>query len=803
MRAEECGKGTKRLKSPGLEEHLKSQQEIRVVEAQRTERKVAPDMRSTHKIKSSLVKVGAAPESLPEMTTEAQASGTSLAKVSSAESSPGGHSLEDRSTATWSLTAWVSEVQAFEARAMRAQAWETQAFEAQSRASHPKATPVMGAEAAPVLRQRFLPEKVQVPEEKNEVLITRPFWSNKAEYLLVQMGYTMRPASLWSFCYLWLHSGGGIFLIIYIFLLFLIGVPLLFLEMAAGQRMRQGNIGVWKVISPWIGGIGYTSLMVCFINALFVNVIIAWILFYLSQSFQYPVPWEKCPLLENASGFDPECARTTPSLYFWYRMTLKASDRIEDNGPPVFSLCLPLFMSVCLLGTFMLNGLKWTGKVMCVLVSTSGLIMLCFVLRSIMLEGAVFGLHHMTVVKISAMYNVNVWRGAGNQVLCSLGLGFGSIVSIASHIQSSSSCLSDAVTVALANLISMLLVTPFIFSILGFWATQLTHHCNEKNTETLLKLVNMGILPPEAQPPQNLIGNPTSIFTSWFNSLSNPIKKEVLSHVAECNLEEQFLKIKGSTNFAFLAFVEAMSFIPGSVFWSFLFFVMLLNLEMSTMIGIVESIITSLQDIFISVQKYTKLFTVVVLMLMFLCGLFFIRPSGSYYIRLLSDYWTILPIIIVIILENLAVKWSREANSFFADTANLWGRPMYSIICWLWSCLIPVVLLTLSATTVFQLSLKNVTYLAWDSSTSKEMVRQYPSWGLFILFSFLLIVILPIPIYFVYCFTHGIPFNSTSWDKPMISSKSLPLSFQLTPIKEVENEEILQGDSEIADQPVV
>ena len=44
----------------------------------------------------------------------------------------------------------------------------------------------------------------------------------------------------------------------------------------------------------------------CFINALFVNVIIAWILFYLSQSFQYPVPWEKCPLLENASGFGEE-----------------------------------------------------------------------------------------------------------------------------------------------------------------------------------------------------------------------------------------------------------------------------------------------------------------------------------------------------------------------------------------------------------------------------------------------------------------------------------------------------------------
>ena len=60
---------------------------------------------------------------------------------------------------------------------------------------------------------------------------------------------------------------------------------------------------------------------------------------------------------------DPECARTTPSLYFWYRMTLKASDRIEDGGPPVFSLSLPLFVSLCILGALTINGLKSTGKV--------------------------------------------------------------------------------------------------------------------------------------------------------------------------------------------------------------------------------------------------------------------------------------------------------------------------------------------------------------------------------------------------------------------------------------------------------
>lgn len=60
---------------------------------------------------------------------------------------------------------------------------------------------------------------------------------------------------------------------------------------------------------------------------------------------------------------DPECARTSPFMYFWYRVTLKASDRIEDGGSPVFSLNLPLLVSWCLVGAFTINGLKSTGKV--------------------------------------------------------------------------------------------------------------------------------------------------------------------------------------------------------------------------------------------------------------------------------------------------------------------------------------------------------------------------------------------------------------------------------------------------------
>ncbi|KAF5925931.1 hypothetical protein HPG69_000422 [Diceros bicornis minor] len=296
-----------------------------------------------------------------------------------------------------------------------------------------------------------------------------------------------------------------------------------------------------------------------------------------------------------------------------------------------------------------------------------------------------------------------------------------------------------------------------------------------------MKLVTLGKLPSEAQPPPNLLDNPTSIFTSWLNSLPQPIKSMVLSHVPECNLEKQFLKVKEAPGFAFLAFIESMSFIPGSVFWSILSFLMLLTIELSTMIGIMQGIITPLQDTFSCFRKYTKLLTVIVFVLMFLCGLFFIRPPGIYCFTLLVQYWTVLPIIIIVIFENMAVAWAYGARSFLADLATLWDHPISPIIRWLWCCLSPVILLVLLVTTVIHLSLKTVTYVAWNSSTSKEVLRQYPSWVLLAMIALFIIVILPIPTYFVYCLTHRIPFKAMSWARPLISSKSLPLSIQLTP----------------------
>ncbi|XP_055002439.1 orphan sodium- and chloride-dependent neurotransmitter transporter NTT5 [Sorex araneus] len=639
---------------------------------------------------------------------------------------------------------------------------------------------------------------------KDDEAFIRPFWSNKTEYIMAQVGYSLKPLNLWHFPLLWLHNGSGTFFIIYSLMMFLIGVPLLFLEMATGQRMQRGPIVAWKATSLWIGGLGYSSFVLCFITSIYMNVINVWTLFYLSQSIQYPLPWEQCPLLKNSSGFDPVCARTTPSMYFWYWLTLKAPDKLEMDGSPNLHLILPLTVTCLLLGIFTCNGLKFMGKIMTFFVMLPYVIIFCFLIRSLLLEGITFGLQYLMVSRISALYNISVWWQAGNQVLYTLGLGLGSIVSMSSHIPQNNSCLNDVIIMVLLNLFTTLLYTAFVFSILGFWATVITHRCFEKNAELLVDLVIQGRLPPEAKPPPNLNENPINIFTSWLNRLSEPLRSTVISYMTECSREQQFLKVKEGSEFAFLVFTETMSFIPGSVLLSIVFLILLLCLGLGNVLGTMQGIMIPLQDSFTSCRKHRKLFfdfmfcPGLLSVIMFLFGLFFIQPSGFYYFRLLNDFWIPIPILIFTVLEDLAVAWVYRTRRFSEELACLSDSAISPIYYWLLTWITPVVLLGLFVTAVIRLSSVK-TYTAWDVKTSEEVLQELPYWSKILMTVLIFIIIIPITTCLLYCLIHKIPFSHQNSVTPSMSSKCLSLNN--TPLNDIKKEEVSQD--QIADPSIV
>ena len=60
-------------------------------------------------------------------------------------------------------------------------------------------------------------------------------------------------------CY---QNGGGAFLFPFLVCLFIIGMPCMYLELAAGQYFQCGNITIWGKMNPYMKGIGYAVFII-------------------------------------------------------------------------------------------------------------------------------------------------------------------------------------------------------------------------------------------------------------------------------------------------------------------------------------------------------------------------------------------------------------------------------------------------------------------------------------------------------------------------------------------------------------
>ncbi|XP_066564906.1 sodium-dependent neutral amino acid transporter B(0)AT2 isoform X2 [Amia ocellicauda] len=585
-----------------------------------------------------------------------------------------------------------------------------------------------------------------VEMEAGDLVHSRPAWGSKLQYMLAQVGFSVGLGNVWRFPYLCHQNGGGAFLLLYVLLLALVGVPLFFLELAAGQSIRQGSIGVWAHVSPRLAGIGYASCMVCFFVALYYNVIIGWSLFYLGSSFQYPLPWEECPTL-TANTTVRECALSSPTSYFWYRRALDISPSITQSGSfnPMMTGCLLAAWTIVCLA--MIKGIKSSGKVMYFSSLFPYVVLLCFLIRGLMLEGAFEGIAYMFYPRLHIWADVQVWRQAATQVFFALGLGFGSIIAYSSYNPPTNNCHRDAVVVATINLMTSLLATLVVFAVLGFRAHSITSHCVSQNVEVLLQLSHSSQLPTQWLPQFNL-SDPESVsvgqYSAWFNQLGAALN----GTVTPCNTEDEMQKGVEGTGLAFIAFTEAMVMFPASPFWSVLFFLMLLNLGLSTMFGTMQGILTPLTDCFRTLDRRRTLLTVCSCVLGFLFGLLFVQNSGNYYVSMFDDYSATLPLIIVVIFEAVSVSWLYGTDRFMDDIERMmkWRPPL--VYKYLWKFVCPLAMVGLLLASLLRMCFKHPTYKAWDREQVKEVELQYPDWALAILVSLIILASLPIPIGF-------------------------------------------------------
>lgn len=580
--------------------------------------------------------------------------------------------------------------------------------------------------------------------EQESEPVARAGWNSKIEYFLAQVGFSVGLGNVWRFPYLCHQNGGGAFLLLYILLMLVVGIPLFFLELAAGQAIRQGSIGVWKYISPRLSGIGYSSCVVCFFVALYYNVILAWSLFYLGNSFQSPLPWEKCPSEVNVT----ECEKSSPTSYFWYRKALDITDSIDETGSfnPYIVCCLLGAWTIVCLGMF--RGIKTSVKVMYFSSIFPYVVLFCFLVRGFMLDGALEGITHMFYPKLEIWGNIQVWRQAATQVFFALGLGFGSIIAYSSYNPKNNNCHRDAFTVSFINFLTSVLATLVVFAVLGFRAKDKVKECIASNMMLLSEGLDSGRVNPSLMPKFNL-SDPSSVapddYTSWFKQYGSQIP----GNLTKCSLEEEMQKGVEGTGLAFIAFTEAMTLLPGSPFWSALFFLMLLNLGLSTMFGTMEGILAPLTDRFKTLANNKTKLTVFSCIIGFVIGLLFTQRCGNYFVTMFDDYSATLPLIIVVVFETFSVSWLYGADRFLDDIEGMLGWRPHVIYKYLWKYICLLSMLGLLLATIIRMFIKRPTYMAWNQEKASEEYLEYPDWGLAMLALLIIFAMMPVPLCFI------------------------------------------------------
>uniref|UniRef100_A0A8B9JA90 Transporter n=1 Tax=Astyanax mexicanus TaxID=7994 RepID=A0A8B9JA90_ASTMX len=585
-----------------------------------------------------------------------------------------------------------------------------------------------------------IPSHAQLEKMEEVEAGDRPQWDNKAQYMLTCVGFCVGLGNVWRFPYLCQSHGGGAFMIPFLLLLVLEGIPLLHLEFAIGQRLRRGSIGVWRSISPYLIGVGIASMLCSFVVGMYYNTIMAWVMWYFFNSFQDPLPWSQCPLNDNRTGYVSECARSSPVDYFWYRETLNISSRIEDSGG------LQWWMVLCLIGAWVLlwvcaiRGIETTGKAVYITSTLPYVVLTIFLIRGLTLKGSVDGIIYLFTPDVDELMNPSTWLDAGAQVLFSFSLAFGGLISFSSYNPVHNNCEKDAVIISIINGLTSVYSATVIYSIIGFRATEKYDVCVAGNILALLNAFDL--------PEGNILDSNYTEALQTLNSTAPEIVQGL--NLTTCELRTFLSEGVEGTGLAFIVFTEAITKMPIAPLWSVLFFIMLFCLGLSTMFGNIEGVVVPLQDLNILPRIWPKeVFTGITCLVSFFLTLLFAQRSGSYWVALFDSFAGSVPLLTVGFFEMLAVVYIYGLDRFNKDIEFMIGRRPGVFWQISWRIISPLIVLIILLAYLITVTSEQPTYTAWDpqSSSFPALTRKtFPWWINIIIFLLAGIPSLAVPV---------------------------------------------------------
>ncbi|XP_033755750.1 sodium- and chloride-dependent glycine transporter 2-like [Pecten maximus] len=493
-------------------------------------------------------------------------------------------------------------------------------------------------------------------KDGEEELPRREVWSNKVEYTLGLIGYTVGLGSVWRFPYLCMRNGGGAFLIPFFTFTLLCGFPLYYMELCLGQFSGKSALVSWP-LCPLLEGIGYSMVLMTMICTWYYGLIVAWVLLYLGYSFYPTQPWASCnndwntdecvvlrsgmrmsntTLLNSSYSYnisgESRDFYPTAATEFWRYKLLQASAGIEDWGTPQWHIILALFFSYASMFLCIVKGVNSVGKVVYVTVSTPFILLLVILIRSLCLEGSLDGVLLYLTPDFSRLLHIQVWLEAALQVFYSLGPAWGGIITMASFHKFKGNCLRDAIIAVSVDTFSNFLCGLVVFSILGFLAR-------------------------------------------------------------EANVSIEQLAESGP-GLVFLVYPEALTRLPFPQLWAVIFFFMLFTVGLDSQFSMLEEVISGLTDKFPKTLRNHKMYVLLaVFLLFFLTSIMFSTQAGVYIFQLVDWYLSTFCLFMIATLECIVIGWLYGAERFSRDVEMMTGSPVPVFIRISWCIVTPSVML--------------------------------------------------------------------------------------------------------------
>ncbi|XP_056393944.1 sodium- and chloride-dependent neutral and basic amino acid transporter B(0+)-like isoform X1 [Hyla sarda] len=312
-----------------------------------------------------------------------------------------------------------------------------------------------------------------------------------------------------------------------------------------------------------------------------------------------------------------------PSKQYWDKVALKRSSGMDETGQVVWHLALCLLLAWIITAAALVKGIKSSGKVVYVTAVFPYIVLIILLVRGATLEGARDGIEYYIGQQsdITKLSNGEVWRDAATQIFYSLNTAWGGLIALSSYNKFQNNSYWDSIIVSIINCLTSILAGFSIFSILGHMAL---------------------------------------------------VSGKKVSEV----VDEGF-------GLAFIAYPDALAKLPISPLWSILFFCMLLALGLDSQFALIETLTTTIQDVFPALMKKMRIpLTAAICAMLFLLGLPCVTQSGIYWVNLIDSFCGGWALLFAAVLELVAVIWIYGGNRVIMDIEMMIGKKPW--IFWLW-----------------------------------------------------------------------------------------------------------------------